>query len=119
MHRARDHADCADCKKVAPPHKVCIEHRCAQAINKHRSCFVCKRRFESHADALVVPAVRIKLWRIKHCVTCNVDVHRDRNAVHAFLRSLHAVLVTGKRAWPYCATAASTKTKKTLPAIPQ
>ena len=119
MHRARDHDNYDDCKAVAPPHKVCVEHRCAQAINKHRSCFVCKRRFTEHTDALVVPAVRIKLWRIKHCATCNVDVHRDRNAVHAFLRSLHAVLVTGKRAWPYCANAPSTKTKKTLPAVPQ
>jgi hypothetical protein len=83
-------------------------HSCTvgHTMDRHRKCFVCHRQFSTQEegrgdDARLVQKVKVRVWRIKYCPKCKCNVHRDQNAVLSFLRILHAILVTGQRAYPY------------------
>lgn len=75
-------------------------------MDRHRKCFACHRRFGTEPatrgdDARLVSGLKVNVWRIKWCPKCECTVHRDQNAVWAFVRILHDIIVTGKRVYPF------------------
>ena len=89
-------------KKKQFCHSCTVNH----TMDRNQKCFACHRQFSRASetrgdDALLVSGLKVDNWRIKWCPTCKCTVHRDQNAVWAFLRMLHDIIVTGHRVYPF------------------
>lgn len=99
-------ARCAKCPKASgcggKQPKRCNNCRHIKEMNKHKSCFLCKRDFAGPDDVHAV-ARRKAVWRHRTCIKCNeeqrrhehdpVRIHRDRNAALNFCFIFGGLLV--------------------------